>query len=153
MYVNVHYGAWPSSRYFWTDGRAAMDIFGDMKLTAEGVPEGEGYAEKTFQFCYQSDVTPQITFSPEGIVELVGAPVKDAENSCYLVTLRALSDGSVIVTEAVTDTSFSLSITHRLTLKSEPEPSAAEPMMLYQRTPEPMTLFSAAMYSSPQPHS
>lgn len=125
LYVNVHYGEWPASGSYFENGRDSMDIFADMNFDADPVPEGGYYAEKTFRFFYDSefdtDIGPSFSFAPAGKVDLVSAEI-DRDHNCYNVILRALTDGSVIVTESgQSDASFILSITADLNVSSDPE--------------------------------
>ena len=143
VYVNVHYGAWPSTGYEWEKGRDSMDLFADMDVSDLAANEEGPYAEKTFKLSYrkaENFLGEELSFDedPEGRWELAGYTRDDAEQ-CFYVTVRALKPGIVVLTENLSGASFSLNITADLTLSAGEE----EPV-LYHGTQREVSLVARA---------
>lgn len=146
--VNVHYGAWPINGYYFENGRDTLDIFENMVLAADPLPAGGPYAERVFSLCYDKPMEeePDFSFSPEGIVDLVGYE-KDEVNNRYLVTFRALAAGSATVTENVSGASFVLTVSARLRLGS----NVPAGLKLYRDVKAPVTLTAQNALPDPLP--
>jgi hypothetical protein len=134
QYVNVHYGSWPLDGLYWEHGRDTMDIFSDMTV--------RNYPEKTFLLKYTKPPESEdfdFVCEPAGIVEIIGSPVKDAEHNAYQVTIKALSDGSVTITESNSGVSFVLTVTANVQLACDPTS-----LLLYTDKPQNITFSASA---------
>ena len=137
VYVDVHYGAWPLTGYYWENGRDSMDVFLTLKE--------DGYAYKDFILNYdkKQEFEPVFELSNPERAEIISA-VDDAENSAYIVTVKALSEGSLTITETGSGASFILNITGNIKITTSLDDQTEmvmfkdelSPITLYARSPE-----------------
>ena len=110
--IYVHYGAWPRTGVYWTEGRPGMDIFADMKTD---------YAEKIFTLHSDTEIARDIdsfTVAPADGGAVIGVDGSDPHN--IKVTLRALKPGSVMLKDNETDVDCTVSISAGVKLTPAP---------------------------------
>ncbi len=112
--VNVHYGSWPLDGYHWGKGRDTMDIFDDMT--------DSGWAVKTFKLYYNEPKNLDIgDFKLSNNNRASVLSVEKASNGKYYnVRIRAVSNGSVTITEKQSGASFVLTITAKVNISCKP---------------------------------
>ena len=110
--VNVHYGAWPVVGAYFENGTASLDLFDSME------EDGNAYGSFTLIKNGDASITGTLTkddfsFDTGGIAEIT--EVTDSGDKTVL-RIRALSEGSVKLTEKNSGASFVLEITAKLTV-------------------------------------